>query len=50
MQNSYLWLIQLLHFAGFLINGTLGRRLTRALVSAVALIFTAIPFAIWIKL
>jgi NADH-quinone oxidoreductase subunit L len=50
MQNSYLWLIPLLPFAGFLINGTLGRRLPRALVSAVALFFTAIPLALWIKL
>jgi NADH-quinone oxidoreductase subunit L len=50
MQESYLWLIPLLPFAGFLINGTLGRRLPRVLVSAVALIFTAIPAAIWISL
>src|SRR6185437_5335689 len=43
MPANYLWLIPLLPFAGFLINGTLGRRLPRALVSAVALICTAIP-------
>jgi NADH-quinone oxidoreductase subunit L len=43
MPANYLWLIPLLPFAGFLINGTLGRRLPRALVSAVALIATAIP-------
>src|SRR5277367_954531 len=43
---DYLWLIPLLPFAGFLINGTIGRKLPRALVSAVALICTAIPAAI----
>ncbi len=43
MPTSYLWLIPLLPFAGFLINGTLGRKLPRTLVTAVALICTAIP-------
>jgi NADH-quinone oxidoreductase subunit L len=46
MPNSYLWLIPILPFAGFLINGTIGRKLPRALVTAVALFFTAIPAAI----
>ncbi len=46
MPTSYLWLIPLLPFAGFLINGTLGRKLPRALVTAVALLCTAIPAAI----
>jgi len=46
MPLSYLWLIPLLPFAGFLINGTLGRKLPRAAVTAVALFFTAIPAAI----
>jgi NADH-quinone oxidoreductase subunit L len=41
-----LWLIPLIPFAGFLINGTMGRKLPRALVTAVALICTAIPAAI----
>ena len=47
MPASYLWLIPLLPFAGFLINGTIGRRLPRALVSAVALLFTVIPAILW---
>ncbi len=46
MPDYYLWLIPLLPFAGFLINGILGRKLPRAMVTAVALIFTAIPAAI----
>ncbi len=37
-----LW-IPLLPFLGFLVNGTIGRRLSRPAVSAVALFFTAIP-------
>jgi len=46
MPSSYLWLIPLLPFAGFLINGTLGRKLPRAAVTAVALLFTALPAGI----
>jgi NADH-quinone oxidoreductase subunit L len=46
MISDALWLIPLLPFAGFLINGTLGRKLPRAAVTAVALFFTAIPAAI----
>jgi NADH-quinone oxidoreductase subunit L len=45
-QENLLWFIPLLPFAGFLINGTLGRRLPSAVVSAVALLFTALPAAI----
>ena len=43
MNPNLLWLIPLSPFAGFLINGTVGRRLPRAAVSAIALLFTAIP-------
>jgi NADH-quinone oxidoreductase subunit L len=50
MPASYLWLIPLLPFAGFLINGTLGRRLPRPLVSAVALIPTFLSACLWIWL
>jgi NADH-quinone oxidoreductase subunit L len=46
MPSSLIWFIPLLPFAGFLINGTLGRKLPRALVSAVALLFTAVPAGI----
>ena len=46
MPASYLWLIPLLPFTGFLINGTLGRKLPRAAVTGVALLFTAIPAAL----
>jgi NADH-quinone oxidoreductase subunit L len=43
MNTSLLWLIPLLPFAGFLLNGTLGRKLPRAIVSTIALLFTAAP-------
>ena len=43
MSASLLWYIPLLPFAGFILNGTIGRRLPRALVTAIALIATAIP-------
>ncbi|WP_263375165.1 NADH-quinone oxidoreductase subunit L [Granulicella aggregans] len=43
MPSSYLWLIPLLPFAGFLINGTIGRKLPRAAVTGVALLFTLVP-------
>jgi NADH-quinone oxidoreductase subunit L len=46
MPTSLLWYIPLLPLAGFLINGTVGRRLPRALVSTLALLFTAAPAAI----
>jgi NADH-quinone oxidoreductase subunit L len=50
MPADFLWLIPLLPFAGFLINGTLGRRLPRALVAAVALVPTFISASLWVWL
>ena len=43
MNPNSLWLIPLSPFLGFLINGTVGRRLPRPLVTAIALFFTAVP-------
>jgi NADH-quinone oxidoreductase subunit L len=43
MNSQLLWLIPTLPFAGFLLNGTLGRKLPRALVATIALLFTAAP-------
>jgi NADH-quinone oxidoreductase subunit L len=43
MNPELLWLIPTLPFAGFLLNGTLGRKLPRALVATIALLFTAAP-------
>ena len=37
-ENPHLWLIPLLPFAGFLLNGLLGRRLPKAVVTSVALL------------
>jgi NADH-quinone oxidoreductase subunit L len=44
--SLHLWLIPLLPFAGFLINGLLGRRMPRPLVTAVALLAPLASFAI----
>jgi NADH-quinone oxidoreductase subunit L len=44
--SLHLWLIPLLPFAGFLINGILGRRLPKALVSTVALLAPLASFAV----
>ena len=41
--NLHLWLLPILPLAGFLVNGLFGRRLPKALVTAVAIIATAIP-------
>jgi NADH-quinone oxidoreductase subunit L len=43
MNPQLLWLIPLLPFAGFLLNGTIGRKLPRAAVGAIALLFTLTP-------
>ncbi len=43
MPAAFLWLIPLLPFLGFLLNGTVGRRLARPAVTAIALLFTAMP-------
>ena len=43
MNTNLLWLIPALPFAGFVLNGTVGRKLPRAGVSAIALFFTAAP-------
>ena len=45
-----LWLIPLVPFAGFLVNGLIGRKLPKAFVSAIALIATIIPFAQVVKI
>ncbi|HZU10335.1 MAG TPA: NADH-quinone oxidoreductase subunit L, partial [Pseudacidobacterium sp.] len=42
--SLHLWLIPIVPFAGFLVNGLLGRRFPKALVTAVAWIATLIPF------
>ncbi len=44
--SLHLWLIPLLPFAGFLINGLLGRRLPKALVTAVALLASLGSFGV----
>ena len=41
--TNLLWLIPILPFVGFLINGTLGRKLSRPAVTAVALLATVYP-------
>ena len=43
--SLHLWLIPLLPFAGFVLNGILGRRAPKALVTAVALLAPLASFA-----
>jgi NADH-quinone oxidoreductase subunit L len=43
--SLHLWLIPLLPFIGFLLNGLLGRFMGKAVVSTIALFFTAAPLA-----
>ncbi len=45
-----LWLIPLVPFAGFLVNGLIGRKLPKAFATAVALIATLIPFLQVVKI
>ncbi len=46
MPEHLLWFIPLLPFTGFLLNGLVGRKLPRAGVAAIALLFTALPAAL----
>jgi NADH-quinone oxidoreductase subunit L len=46
MPAHLLWFIPLLPFLGFLLNGTVGRKLPRAGVAGIALLFTALPAAL----
>ncbi len=46
MPEHLLWFIPLLPFTGFVLNGLVGRRLPRAGVAAIALLFTALPAAL----
>jgi NADH-quinone oxidoreductase subunit L len=50
MNPQLLWLIPILPFAGFLINGTIGRKLSRPAVTAIALLFTIYPAYIVLRL
>jgi NADH-quinone oxidoreductase subunit L len=43
--SLHLWLIPLLPFIGFLLNGLLGRHFPKVLVTTIALLFTAAPLA-----
>jgi NADH-quinone oxidoreductase subunit L len=44
--DLHLWLIPLLPFAGFLVNGLIGRRLPNPIVSLIALLATGAPFVL----
>jgi NADH-quinone oxidoreductase subunit L len=50
MNPQLLWLIPILPFAGFLLNGTIGRKLSRPAVTAIALLFTVVPATIVLRL
>jgi NADH-quinone oxidoreductase subunit L len=42
--SLHLWLLPLVPFAGFLVNGLIGRKLPKTIVTSIALIATLIPF------
>src|ERR1700733_13321976 len=42
--SLHLWLLPIIPFAGFVLNGLIGRRLPKALVTTIALVATLIPF------
>jgi len=50
MSPHLIWFIPLLPFAGFVVNGLLGRRLSKNVVTGVALFCTALPMllALWL--
>jgi NADH-quinone oxidoreductase subunit L len=54
MNPESLWLIPLSPLLGFLLNGTVGRRLSRPFVTAIALFFTAVPLVkvtqLWLEM
>ncbi len=49
MNGLHLWLIPVLPFVGFLLNGLFGHRLPRAVVSTIALLFTAAPLLLVLR-
>jgi NADH-quinone oxidoreductase subunit L len=46
MNTNLLWLIPILPFAGFLLNGTIGRKLPRAVISDIAILAVLLPMLI----
>jgi NADH-quinone oxidoreductase subunit L len=50
MNTNLLWLIPLLPFAGFALNATVGRKLTRPAVTAIALLATVYPVYVVLRL
>jgi len=48
MNDLHLWILPIIPFAGFLVNGLLGRRAPKPVVTAVALIGSLLP-ALWVS-
>ncbi|MGA8528409.1 MAG: NADH-quinone oxidoreductase subunit L [Acidobacteriaceae bacterium] len=48
MTDLHLWLIPIIPFAGFLVNGLVGRRAPKQVVTAIALIGSLLP-ALWVS-